>query len=46
MLSIVGLLTRMSGQKMNKKDAPLKVKLEQKWGIWKIRKVQNKGPEI
>ena len=31
--SIVGLMTRMSGQKVSKKGAPLKVKLEWKWGI-------------
>jgi len=31
--SIVGLLTQVSGQKVNEKDAPLKVKPEQKRGI-------------
>jgi len=43
--SIVGLLTQRSGQEVNEKDASLKVKLEQKWSILEIRKVQNEGLE-
>jgi len=36
-LSIVGLLTRMSGQKVNKKDVPLKDETGMKRGHLKIR---------